>query len=203
MTNSQLQDHTSGPRSLTTGVGSADADTVALRLARRSIRGQIARLDRQLCTLVTSEFPHARPTPAAALHGGPRLLTLAELERSRDDLVRRIAEVRAQAARRAESVGRARALLEQARRDPRSYKSLRLTAEQVGEPGCGVWEVRPRLGLIGILAGWWELTVSSGCPLATGRRGRRRPARQPRGAPPVPGWARARRTASPSDRRTA
>jgi hypothetical protein len=38
-----------------------------------------------------------------------------------------------------------------------------------GERGCGVWEVRPRLGLIGMLAGWWQLKLSSGCPLAEGR----------------------------------
>jgi hypothetical protein len=27
--------------------------------------------------------------------------------------------------------------------------------------------VRPRLGLIGMLAGWWHVKLSSGCPLAT------------------------------------
>ena len=41
----------------------------------------------------------------------------------------------------------------------------------IGEPGCGVWQVRPRLGLIGMLMGWWEVKLSSGCPLATGRGG--------------------------------
>ena len=33
-----------------------------------------------------------------------------------------------------------------------------------GEPGCGAYVVRPRLGLIGMLAGWWEVKLSSGCP---------------------------------------
>ena len=36
----------------------------------------------------------------------------------------------------------------------------------VGEPGCGRWHSRPRLGLIGMLMGWWRVKVSSGCPLA-------------------------------------
>jgi hypothetical protein len=27
--------------------------------------------------------------------------------------------------------------------------------------------VRPRLGLIGMLMGWWRVVISSGCPLAT------------------------------------
>ncbi len=39
----------------------------------------------------------------------------------------------------------------------------------LGEPGCGVWQVRPRLGLIGMLMGWWQVKLSSGCPLARGR----------------------------------
>ena len=39
----------------------------------------------------------------------------------------------------------------------------------LGEPGCGAWEVRPRLGLIGMLMGWWQVKLSSGCPLAGGR----------------------------------
>ena len=33
--------------------------------------------------------------------------------------------------------------------------------------GCGVWHVRPRLGLIGMLMGWWQVKLSSGCPLAS------------------------------------
>ena len=36
--------------------------------------------------------------------------------------------------------------------------------EKIGEGGCGVWEVRPRLGLIGMLSGWWQVKLSSGCP---------------------------------------
>ena len=39
------------------------------------------------------------------------------------------------------------------RLEPGRYKFVRLPVADLGERGCGVWEVRPRLGLIGMLAG--------------------------------------------------
>ena len=36
--------------------------------------------------------------------------------------------------------------------------------EDVGEPGCRDWHVRPRFGLLGMLMRWWRVIVSSGCP---------------------------------------
>ena len=71
----------------------------------------------------------------------------------------------ARAAREAEQ----RALLERMLRDPGRHRFVRIRQADVGEPGCGVWHVRPRLGLIGMLAGWWQVKLSSGCPLAEGR----------------------------------
>lgn len=50
--------------------------------------------------------------------------------------------------------------------DPSRHRYVRITRREVGEPGCGAWESKPRLGLIGMLAGWWHVKVSSGCPLA-------------------------------------
>ena len=47
-----------------------------------------------------------------------------------------------------------------------------LAAEDLGEPGCGVWQVRPRMGLIGMLMGWWQVKLSSGCPLPGGHGAR-------------------------------
>jgi hypothetical protein len=49
--------------------------------------------------------------------------------------------------------------------DPGRYRFVRIANREIGEPGCGVWHVRPRLGLIGMLMGWWEVKLSSGCPL--------------------------------------
>ena len=39
--------------------------------------------------------------------------------------------------------------------------------EDIGEPGCKHWHVRPRFGLVGMLMNWWRVVISSGCPLAT------------------------------------
>ena len=96
------------------------------------------------------------------------MLSLGELERVRDELADRLARVRgdadAQLLRQAES----RALLERMYADPPAHKWLRISNAQLGEPGCTHFHVRPRLGPVGLLAGWWHVKVSSGCPLAWG-----------------------------------
>ena len=56
--------------------------------------------------------------------------------------------------------------------DPPAYKWVRVANEDIGEPGCKHWHVRPRFGLLGMLMNWWRVRISSGCPLARGR-GRR------------------------------
>jgi hypothetical protein len=139
----------------------------AERAARRMLAEQVARLERELSAIVSRGFPHIAPGDRAGDRsqlGGPRLLTLGELERERDELARRVWAARAQARERAQLESRARALLEEMKRDPRRHKLIRLRVSDLGEGGCGVWEVRPRLGLIGMLAGWWQVKLSSGCP---------------------------------------
>jgi hypothetical protein len=133
--------------------------------ARDALRAQVSKLERDLSALVSRSFPHISPhdTDSEAF-SGPRLLTLAELERLRDRLVVRIGDVRAQMAERAEFERRSQALLERMRLEPGHYKFVRLPVADLGQGGCGVWEVRPRLGLIGMLAGWWQVKLSSGCP---------------------------------------
>jgi hypothetical protein len=44
---------------------------------------------------------------------------------------------------------------------------VRVSHEDIGEPGCRHWHVRPRWSFIGMLMGWWRVVISSGCPLAT------------------------------------
>jgi hypothetical protein len=135
------------------------------RAAERSLRQQLARLERELAQIVVAGYPYLPVGQAAAERGaGPRLLTLGELERQRDTLVQRLREARARTARRSESERRARARFEGMRLEPGRYRFARLPVADLGEGGCGVWQVRPRLGLIGMLAGWWELKLSSGCP---------------------------------------
>jgi hypothetical protein len=62
-----------------------------------------------------------------------------------------------------------RVRLERMLLEPAKYRFARISCADLGQPGCGVWQVRPRLGLIGMLMGWWEVKLSSGCPLAGGR----------------------------------
>jgi hypothetical protein len=51
--------------------------------------------------------------------------------------------------------------------DPGAHRWVRVSNADIGEPGCKTWHVVPRLGLVGMLAGWWHVKISSGCPLAT------------------------------------
>jgi hypothetical protein len=133
--------------------------------AREALRSQVARLERELSSLVAHTFPHISPCDAFAEEfSGPRLLTLAELERLRDRLALRVGEVRGQVAERSELERRSRALLERMKLEPGRHKFVRVPVADLGEGHCGVWEVRPRLGLIGMLAGWWQVKLSSGCP---------------------------------------
>lgn len=136
------------------------------RAARRSLREQIARLEREFGAAVIAAYPRLPAGTAAVAHAGPRLLGLAELERIRDDLADRIAEVRAQAAEQGERQAAKRLLIERMLLEPGRYKWVRVSNADIGEPGCKNWHVRPRLGLIGMLAGWWHVKISSGCPLA-------------------------------------
>ena len=164
-----LLDH---PSSLSPGVLRAPA--VDEHAARRSLRAQIARLERELSDVVVAAFPHVALEPCDDSSQGPRLLGLGELERVRDDLAERVRRARAAVLRRAELEAESRRLLEEMLREPRRHKWVRLPAADLGERGCGAYQVRPRLGLIGMLMGWWHVKLSSGCPLA-GRHPRRIP----------------------------
>ncbi len=147
--------------------------------ARVSLRAQIARLEHEHSALLAERFPHisARsPAASRALGGGPSLPDLGALERSRDELAARLQDLRAQVAARTEHERRARERLQRMRLEPGSYKFARVRVRDLGQGVCGVWEVRPRLGLIGMLAGWWQLKLSSGCPLPMGSCPRHDPA---------------------------
>jgi hypothetical protein len=146
------------------------------RAARRTLRTQIAKLERELAGLVADGFPHIAESPPAGRRidpVAPSLLNLGQLERTRDELAGRLQQARALVAKRSELERASHELLERMQRDPARYRYVRLPVKDLGESGCGVWEVRPRLGLIGMLAGWWQLKLSSGCPLSRGhaRRG--------------------------------
>src|SRR4051795_11089913 len=95
--------------------GGAPATTrpeVDERAARRTLRAQIARLERDLGAAVIAAYPRLPAGTARVSHAGPRLLGLAELERIRDDLAERLSEVREQAAAQAERQAQHRLLVQ-------------------------------------------------------------------------------------------
>lgn len=137
------------------------------RAARRALRAQIQRLELDLADALATTFPHDEVDVGVPGEGGPRLLGLGELERLRDGMALRLREARAVIHARGEAQARAHELLERMLQDPKAYRGTSLRASDLGDGGCGVYTVRPRLGIIGMFAGWWQLTLSSGCPLAT------------------------------------
>jgi AcrR family transcriptional regulator len=132
--------------------------------ARRTLRDQIAKLERELATL----FPAARPGDEldwqVRAPGGPRVLDVGDLEELRDDLAERVEEIRRAFRQRADGEEENRARLEAIAADPAAHKWQRLSNQDIGEPGCKHYHATPRLGLVGMLMGWWRVKVSSGCP---------------------------------------
>ncbi len=140
----------------------APVDAVA---ARRQLRAQIARLERELAETLATTYP-AIGTPPHGAGGRPRVLGLAELEAARDALAGRVATVQRRRAEQAVLQAQARARLAELLRDPAAYKGAVIRNADLGLPGCTTYRVLPRLGPIGLLTGWWRVKVSSGCPLA-------------------------------------
>ena len=89
----------------------------AARCARRSPASSATSPPRSIAA-----YPRLPAGTARVSHAGPRLLGLGELERTRDDLADRIAEVRAQAAAQGERQAEARLLIERMLLDPGAYQ---------------------------------------------------------------------------------
>jgi hypothetical protein len=138
------------------------------RPARRSLLDQIARLEGELAQLFCSAWPRkdVLPAMAGAGLGGPRLLGLEELEGLRDDLAERVAGARRALSDRTWVEEQNRRRIEEMLLAPERHRWVRVTGEDIGEPGCKSWHVRPRFGLLGMVLNWWRVVVSSGCPLA-------------------------------------
>jgi hypothetical protein len=136
-------------------------------LARAELRRQVGRLERELAGLFAEAFGRTEVDHrVAAISATPRILDLGELERLRDELAERVADARLTLRERARVETGNRELLRRMLADPADFKWVRVTRAEVGEPGCGGWHSRPRLGAIGMLMGWWRVKVSSGCPLS-------------------------------------
>lgn len=138
------------------------------RRARTDLRRQIGRLERELGELFGSAFPRRGLDWGVGAVGGPRLLSMGELERLRDALALRLGDARAELARRTDVEEANRLRLERMIAAPDRHRWMIVSNEDIGEPGCRHWHARPRWGLLGMILGWWRIRVSSGCPLAAG-----------------------------------
>jgi hypothetical protein len=144
--------------------------------ARRTLRAQIRGLERELADAFVTAYPMGGlGHPDSASRFDPRVLDLGELERVRDELAERLRSARVTISERADIQEANRLYLERILLEPAEHRFARVSCRDLGEPGCGVWHVRPRLGLIGMLMGWWQVKLSSGCPLPKGRGLRPRP----------------------------
>ena len=137
------------------------------RAARRSLLDQIGRLEEEMAGLFCSTWPRKGFDFDVRVPGGPRLLSLAELEQLRDDLSLRVEHARRALSERTYVEEQNRRLIEEMLLEPQKHRWVRVSHEDIGEPGCKHWHVRPRLGILGMFLNWWRVRISSGCPLAT------------------------------------
>ena len=137
------------------------------RPARRALQEQIARLESELAALFCSTYPRQGFEWTVGSRRGPRVLPLEDLEAVRDELAAKLDHNRRLLSDRTyvEELNRRR--IEEMLLEPERFKWVRVGNEDIGEPGCKHWHVRPRWGLLGMLMNWWRVRISSGCPLAT------------------------------------
>jgi hypothetical protein len=134
------------------------------RAARRSLRAQVARLEAELAAYPDFIEAGTEPLP---LHGPEaRVADVGELEKVRDELVARLRRARAEAERRETRASAARTRMQEMVEDPAAHKWEAVSNEEMGEPGCTTFQVQPAWGPVGALMNWWQVKVSSGCPLA-------------------------------------
>jgi hypothetical protein len=136
--------------------------------ARAALRGQIARLELRLAsaTMELWESRTGEPPPRLRTAGdsAARLLTLGELEIVRDTVIEQLRVTERMSQEHAQSHARARATLEAMLAAPAGHRYEVVRRADLGEPSCGAYHVVPRLGLLGMLFGWWCVKLSSGCP---------------------------------------
>ena len=138
--------------------------------ARRQLRDQIARLESELGALFCSVYPRSGFDWTVGSRGGPRLLSLTELERARDRLAARLQHNRRMLSDRTYVEEFHRRRIEALMLAPEEHKWERVTNADIGEPGCKSWHVVPRFGPLGMMMNWWRVRISSGCPLPRGIR---------------------------------
>ena len=98
------------------------------RAARRSLRNQIARLERELADAFVTAYRMGGIQPPAQQRAQPRVLDLGALERVRDELAERLHEARVTIAQRAEIQAANRLQLERMLLEPGRYRFARIAA---------------------------------------------------------------------------
>ena len=137
------------------------------RAARASLLHQIARLESELSALFCSAYPRTGFDWQVQSRGGPRMLSLDQLEVIRDDLAERLGDTRLALSERTREEELSRRRIEDMLLAPEKHRWVRVANEDIGEPGCKHWHVVPRFGILGMLLNWWRVRISSGCPLPT------------------------------------
>lgn len=138
-----------------------DADSATLR---RELRAQISKLERELAQYAWHDPRSAAPPGPVTAHPVGRIASVQELERTRGEMIDRLARLRGEAERRGAGHQQARAHVEDMISNPSAHRWEIVTGDQTGEPGCKSWRVVPRYGPLGAIMGWWRVKVSSGCP---------------------------------------
>src|SRR5947207_3034513 len=126
-----------------------------------TVRAVYAKLEDERASYQRELAPESPPSGRGA-HA--HVAGVEELERTRDALLRHLAEARAEAVRAGERQRGARARLDAMVADPAGRKWDSVTSAELGEPGCATYSVVPAAGPLGALMRWWRVKVSSGCP---------------------------------------
>lgn len=124
----------------------------------------IERLERDLQQVLSALAPRNRPQPLSMSDARPHLLSMTELELVRDALTAELSRAEEILATQIHTRREKRSLLKRMTEEPVKFHWARVTTIDLGEPGCRSWEVVPKLGPVGMLANWWRVRVSSGCP---------------------------------------
>ena len=138
------------------------------RAARRSLLDQVSRLEAELASLFCSTWPRKGFEWDVPGRGGPAPALARPSSRSSATTWPPACSTAAAPSPTAPtSRSSNRRLIEEMLLEPERHKWTRVSNEDIGEPGCKHWHVRPRMGVIGMLTAGGTWSISSGCPLAT------------------------------------
>lgn len=124
----------------------------------------IEKLELELQQVLSALTPRNRPIPLTSLSARPHLLSLSELELVRDGLAAELSRAEEALARQIHTRREKRVLLKRMTEEPVKFRWAKVTTIDLGEPGCRTWESVPKLGPVGMIASWWRIRISSGCP---------------------------------------